>query len=298
MNNHSNTAKLLLPSRVVGNAIFKELQQLLNDNPELPDIIDIDFSRLSFIRSPGVAFLSNFSHWIMDQGTTVTFSNLDINKDAIKYLDDSMFFKQHLRKKLNPSSKCRPTTIPLKQVARRECHAWLEFDFLPWLMGHSGLTKTSLAEVVTCLKELFNNIDDHTKHEHGCVFGQWHPKEKQIIISIADFGLGIPNTVRRIQPDLNDTDAILKAVEDRFSSMSLPTNRGAGLHILLLNIVQRFCGRVTIRSMAGLVEFDNRNGMIYATPRTNVGFCVGTTIDLVIRTDQIPFAEEEENFEW
>ena len=232
MNNHSNTAKLMLPSRVVENAIFIELQKFFKTYPKLPDTVDIDFSRLSFIRSPGVAFLSNFSHWIMDQGATVKFSNLDINKEAIKYLDDSMFFEQHLGKKLNPSSKCRPSTIPLKQVARSECHAWLEFEFLPWLMGRSGLTKTSLAEVTTGLKELFNNIDDHTKFEHGCVFGQWHPKENKIIITIADFGLGIPETVRRVQPNLDDTAAILKAAEDGFSSMSLPTNRGAGLHLL------------------------------------------------------------------
>ncbi len=277
MSAEENIAALLLPSRVVGNNVFVELQTLLVSNPKIPDTVDIDFSRLTFIRSPGIAFLSNFSHWLIDQGAKVTFSNLNpISRPAIKYLDDSLFFEQHLGSKLNISSRCRPTTLPLKQVARSECHAWLEFEFLPWLINHSGLTKTSLAEVTACLKELFNNIDDHTEFETGCVFGQWHPKEKQIIISIADFGQGIPNTVRRVKPELDDTAAIIKAAEDGFSSKSLPTNRGAGLYLLLLNIVQRFCGRVTIRSMGGLVEFDNRNGLIYTTPHTNVGFCIGT----------------------
>ena len=287
-----------IPSRVEHNNIFLELQRLFLGNPALPDVIDIDFAKLTFIRSPGIAFLSNFSYWLVDQGATVTFSNLDINKAAIKYLDDSLFFEQHLGKKLDLGSHCRATTLPLKQVARSECHDWLENTFLPWLIGHSGLTKTSLAEVTTCLKELFNNIEDHTSFDIGCVFGQWHPKEKQIIISIADFGLGIPETVRRVEPLLDDNEAIIWASKEGFSSKSVPSNRGAGLYYLLLNIVKEFHGRVTIRSAHGLIEFDNRNDLLYITPHTDVGFCIGTTIDLVIKTDQIPFAEEEEDFEW
>ena len=291
-------AKLLLPRQVSGNSIFLELQKFLAANTKLPETVDIDFRNVTFIRPPGVAFLSNFTNWLIDQGAKVTFSNLSTERDAIKYLDDSLFFEQHLGEKLDPSSQCRSTTLPLKQVSRSECHAWLEFQFLPWLMDRSGLTKASLAEVKTCLQELFNNIDDHTTFETGCVFAQWHPQEDKILISIADFGQGIPDTVRRVKPELDDTAAILKAAEDGFSSKSLPTNRGAGLYLLLLNIVQRFCGRVTIRSGRGLVEFDKQNDMIYATQHTNVGFCIGTTIDLVIKTDQIPFAEEEEDFEW
>lgn len=291
-------ASLILPRSMVGDSVFKELEVFLEQNPRLPDTVDIDFSNLNFIRSPGVAFLSNFGHWLTQLGTKVTLSNLNVQKQAIKYLDDAQFFEQHIGRKLDSSSRCRPTTLPLKQVARSESHAWLEFEFLPWLTGHSGLTRTSLAEVTTCLKELFNNISDHTEFEQGCVFGQWHPKENQIIISIADFGQGIPEAVRSVEPNINDNEAIRLAATDGFSTMSLPSNRGAGLYLLLLNIVKRFDGKVTIRSRHGLVKFDKRNDSIYSTAHANVGLCIGTTIDLVIRTDQIPYAAEEEDFEW
>ncbi len=226
------------------------------------------------------------------------FDGLNSREKAIKYLDDSLFFEQHLGQKLNPNSRCRPTTIPVRQVAKTDSYAWLEFDFLPWLIEKSGLTKSSLAEVKTCLQELFNNISDHTIHDEGCVFGQWYPNKKEIIISVADFGIGIPENVSKIIAGLSDNQAILKAVEDGFSSQSLPTNRGAGLYLLLLNIVQRFHGKVTIRSHSGYVEFANRNDTIYQYDYTNCGFCIGTTIDIVLNTDQIPYAEEEEEFEW
>jgi len=280
------------------NNLFKTLGKFLDQNQTLPNEIEIDFSDVTFVSPPNVAFLSNFSHWFKQAGSSVTFSNMQQNREATKYLDDSGFFLTHLGKRLNVDGKCRATTMELKQIEKTHSHGWLEYDFLPWIMASSGLSKASLAEVKTCIQELFNNISDHTPFEVGCFFGQWYPKEKRIVISISDFGAGIPQNVKKIVPDLDDDRAIIKAVEDGFSSKSVPTNRGAGLYLLLLNIVQRFQGRVTIRSCHGYVKFENRRDMIYAQCEADVGFCIGTTIDLVIFTDKIPYAEEEEAFEW
>lgn len=291
-------AKLLLPRQLAKNNLFIRFGEFLDDNPEMPKEVEIDFSDVSFITPPSVAFLSNFCHWFGNAGATVTLVGLSQNRNAIKYLDDSLFFEQHVGRKLNPSSRCRSTTIPVRTVAKTESHAWLEFDFLPWLMKNSGLSKPSLAEVKTCLQELFNNISDHTIHDEGCVFGQWYPNLNKIIVSVADFGSGIPQNVGKIIAGLSDNDAIVKAAEDGFSSKSLPTNRGAGLYLLLLNVVQRFHGTVTIRSATGYVEFVNKQESIYVNCHTACGFCIGTTIDIVLFTDRIPHAEEEEDFEW
>ncbi|WP_305972711.1 MULTISPECIES: ATP-binding protein [unclassified Mameliella] len=264
----------------------------------MPAEVVIDFSDVSFITPPSVAFLSNFTYWFANAGAKVAFDGLNVNRAAIKYLDDSMFFEQHLGSKLDPSSYCRSTTVPVRKVAKTDSYGWLEFEFIPWLSEKSGLSKASLAEVKTCLQELFNNISDHTVHDEGCVFGQWYPNINKIIVSIGDFGIGIPQNVERVVPNLSDNGAILKAAEDGFSTKSLPTNRGAGLHLLLLNVVQRFCGTVTIRSHAGYVEFVNHEGKIYSVEYESCGFCIGTTIDLVLYTDRIPHADDEEEFEW
>ncbi len=264
----------------------------------MPSSVQIDFSNVRFIKPPSVAFLSNFSHWFGNAGVSVSFQGLDIGQQCIKYLDDSMFFEQHLGRKLDPRSSCRPTTVPVRKIAKTDSYAWLEYDFLPWLIEKSGLSKASLAEVKTCLQELFNNISDHTIHDEGCVFGQWYPNINEIIVSIADFGIGIPENVRKVVEGVSDNECILKAAEDGFSTKSLPTNRGAGLYLLLLNVVQRFHGKVSIRSGAGYVEFVNEDGNIYSRAHTQCGFCVGTTIDIVLDTSRIPCADEEEDFEW
>ena len=102
-----------------------------------------------------------------------------------------------------------------------------------------------------------------------------YPQERKIIVSIADFGVGIPETVRRIEGELPDSQAIIRASEDGFSSMSIPTNMGAGLHYLIQNIVENSMGRVVIRSLSGLVSFENQSGRSYA--RTMIG---STTVQI------------------
>lgn len=292
-------SRLLLPAYLIGHNLFKEFDRFLDANPDLPATIEVDFTHVRHIKPPSVAFLSNMTHWFRCMGSEVVFSGADLDREAIKYLDDSQFFELHGGEKLSPNSTCRPTTMPVRQLARSDSHSWLEYTFLPWLIDKSCLSKNSLAEVKSSLQELINNISDHTDFEEGCIFGQWYPKTNKILITVADFGVGIPQNVRKVTPDLTDSDCLVKAAEDGFSSKSLPTNRGAGLYLLLLNIVQRFNGAVTIRSGHGYAEFVNQDGSIYVTTNVECGYCVGTTIDIVLHTDQIPYEDdEEEDFEW
>jgi hypothetical protein len=47
---------------------------------------------------------------------------------------------------------------------------------------------------------------------------------------VADFGLGIPDKVREKVAGISDCDAILKAVEERFTTKSQPGERVAMIH--------------------------------------------------------------------
>ncbi|MGB0799329.1 MAG: hypothetical protein ACPGRD_08425, partial [Planktomarina sp.] len=60
-----------------------------------------------------------------------------------------------------------------------------------------------------------------------------------------------------------------------------------------------FKGKVTIRSDNGYVAFENRNGVLESHTTRNCGYCIGTTIDIVLSTDRMPRIEEiEEDFQW
>jgi hypothetical protein len=130
-----------------------------------PEAITFDFSRLNFIRPAGVVFLSNLGFWLNEKGTTVAFINCDPQRGAIKYLDDSLFFEQHCGQKISSTSCPRSTTRPLQRIAHKDSHAWLEADFVPWLAAQLGITQPSLYTFKACVSELFNNIQDHTRHD-------------------------------------------------------------------------------------------------------------------------------------
>ena len=100
-----------LPSQFEGVTLSKvaaELQEKCSDG--LPREIEIDFEKLEFIRPAGVVFLSNLVHWLNENGTRVSFANINVGSEPIKYLDDSLFFEQHQGKKIRDDARPRVTT--------------------------------------------------------------------------------------------------------------------------------------------------------------------------------------------
>lgn len=45
---------------------------------------------------------------------------------------------------------------------------------------------------------MLNNIKDHTEFDIGSIFAQHFPNKKEVVISVSDFGLGIPDKVREL----------------------------------------------------------------------------------------------------
>jgi len=263
-----------------------------------PELI-FDFGYLDFIRPAGVVFLSNLIHWLHEQNTTVKFLNTTRASQALLYLDDSLFFEQHCGAKVRVTASPRGTTRPLKKVAHRDSHAWLGSNLVPWLAMRLGITEASLYPFKVCASELFNNIQDHTRYDIGSIFVQHFPKEEGINICVSDFGLGIPNKVREKVDGLSDAAAILKAVEEGFTTKSQSSNQGTGLDYLLKTVVLGNGGQVTIYSCESIVRFGRRGTTIKPYVFSNVGFCPGTTIEINLRTDTIEvLPDEREDLQW
>jgi hypothetical protein len=296
-----HTVSVSLPKQFEGETLSRVAAEVQEKCPDgLPPQIRMDFGGLQFIRPAGVVFLSNLVHWLNAQGTKVSFCNINQASDSIRYLDDSLFFEQHCGKKLRGDSKPRSTTQPLKNIAHKDIHQWLDFVLVPWLADRLSITKASLADIRSCVSELFHNIEDHTQYDIGGVFVQHYPNEKRVTISLSDFGLGIPKKVREKVPGLSDPDAIKQAVQEGFTTKSRITNKGLGLDSLLKTAVIRNDGEVTIYSGKGIVRFYRRNTThLGSYVSEDVGFCPGTTIDINLRIETIEaLPDEREDLEW
>lgn len=263
--------------------------------------IRFDFSELQFIEPVGVVVLSNLLEYLGKLGVQTGFDGLTSPSMAVVYLDDSGFFKEYLGAPLREYAKLRGTTLPLKRVASPEAIGYLYNDIMPWIAQKLQTTAIALATVRVTLEEILQNISDHSGVNVGCVFAQHFPKEHELRIAISDFGLGIPANVRKIRPEVSDSEALAVAIQEGFTSKSNVRNRGAGLAILMRYVTLRNKGVVLITSGRGNLSavFDGRGTKI--TARTRDAHYPGTLVRVILKTDTIHELVEDvehEEFSW
>lgn len=292
-----------LPKRLNRDTMYTLLQKVINKEKEPVDNeIILNFETLTrFIEPSGVTILSNLLNWLDYKGVDVGIYTGELPdwECPNRFLDDSMFFHQYLGETLHPNAAVRSTTIPLKQVNAGSPIPWLENNFIPWLAYQLRISPKSLGTVKICLEEALNNIENHSNNATGCIFAQYMPHNHEILISISDFGVGIPYNVQKVLPSLNDPEAIRQAVERGFSTKSTPQNRGYGLDNLIHNVVVNGKGSVYIHSLGGILSCKNVNDSIQYRPRQALGYYPGTLIELVFNTNENDiFDIEEEEFTW
>ena len=87
-----------------------------------------------------------------------------------------------------------------------------------------------LSAVEVGLTESFYNISDHSKaNGNAFCFLSYNKDAEKLNVAVCDFGIGIPNCVRKVLPYLNDAQAISKAIEPRFTCQSAEHNAGLGM---------------------------------------------------------------------
>jgi anti-sigma regulatory factor (Ser/Thr protein kinase) len=158
----------------------------------------------------------------------------------------------------------------------------------PWIADRVGVDERSLDEFKTCIRELFNNIQDHSTEEIGCMHVQKYPNARRVKIAVSDFGIGIPTEVRKVKPSATDPHALYLAAQEGFTSKPGGRNMGAGLSYLTDNVVSRNRGEVSIYSGSGEIHFHAvPNGAKRQRVALSRGFYPGTLVSMTLRTDTI-----------
>ena len=291
---------LLLPWETDARTLFAEAKRLSFGNSGVPDDLTVDFSKLNRISPTGVTFLSNLAQWLEDRGRHFSLVNhVDRDRPAIRYLDDCGFFLDVEGLAMRPNAELRPSTLPLERIKAETGYSWLQNTLMPWLAPTLNIGRVSLYPIEVCIGELIKNIQDHSGRDAGSVFVQHFPNRSEVIISVADFGKGIPATVKAVAPHLDDSTAIVRALQHGFSSKKVPTKRGAGLDYLIETIIRTNGGRIDVFSGGGHVAAYRHQGTVQLTPVQGLGFCPGVTFDISLRTDTIERIEDKpEALEW
>ncbi|MFM0218248.1 STAS domain-containing protein [Paraburkholderia caledonica] len=289
-----------LPNRLTKETMYPLLSNVLRQvssgkNPP----IQIDFSTLKFIDSAGVTVLSNLISFLRRLDVKVNPKGHKGLTEPIKYLDDSGFFQSFYGYSISENPEVRPTTLPLQLVEYPRSYEYMGFKLVPWLARALKTEDRCLGAVQVCFQEIFNNINDHSGVGIGCSFAQHYPKDDTIQFTVSDFGMGIPKRVRTLQPELNDQQAIQKATEQGFTTQTTIRNRGAGLDVLIKNVVNKNGGAVMIHSGRGILScVRTPDGTVKRSPRPAPGFYPGTLIQMALHTDTFVSDIADEEFEW
>lgn len=292
---------VLLPMNFQMNAISKFASQIvsLDGNPVSKEIA-FDFSKLNFIDGSGYTVLSNAIEWLLANDVHVRIKNFERRDNhAIQYLDDCGFFYKYVKQRLRSDAKTRDSTLPCAYIEHSHGFSWVENKLSPWLEWKLRKSKGQMASIRTCVKEVLNNIADHSSVNTGFVHAQHYPTVNSIKITTSDFGRGIPNTIRSRYGAMTDTDAIKLAVQNGVTSQSRPNNMGAGLSYLVDTVVANR-GIVRFHSLTGNLTClcDNRGDLIQQA-RKGTGLYPGALIEIELDT-RLFFGDEDDrtDFEW
>jgi anti-sigma regulatory factor (Ser/Thr protein kinase) len=279
------TLTVMLPMTFKLDAIDKFSKDVVAPDGNPRDSVYLfDFARLNFIDGSGYTVLSNTLAWLQSHKVVCRFTNYaNLTRLAIVYLDDCGFFRQHLGGVLRRGSSLRETTLPCTHVENARAFSWIEHQFSPWAASILGVTYGNLSSLRSCLKEVFNNIGDHSSKNTGFVHAQHYPTVRHLKITVSDFGVGIPNTIRRSFGDMSDAAAIAHAAKEGVTSQSRPNNMGAGLNYLIDRVTDDD-GSVLIHSLSGnLACYTDRNRQI-RKPSVGRGTYPGTLVDITLDT--------------
>lgn len=269
-----------------------------NLNPAADKVV-FDFAKLNFADPTAITVLSNVVEYLKNKhGTKVYFRNYNYPTQGNKFLDDSGFFLRYVGQSVFKGSKLRPTTLPLEMVSYDRSFPWIHNTFAEWIALRVGLSTESFASINVCLQEIFNNISDHSGEKIGCVFTQHYPQKGEVMLTISDFGVGIPFNVRKVEPHVTDAQALERAVVEGFTTKSTKKNQGAGLNILTKYVVANNRGRVYLQSLKGSFNCIHAASGVRMSSRTERVTYPGTLIQITFKTGSLEPIGRKEEFEW
>jgi anti-anti-sigma regulatory factor/anti-sigma regulatory factor (Ser/Thr protein kinase) len=285
-----------IPNSFDSAAIFSFSQSVVRmDGYPIDNEIVFDFQNLRFVDGAGLTVLCNALEWLLSHNVKISARSFQpATRASIAYLDDCRFFEKYLGAALRPTASVRETTIPFESVSHAAAHSWLEQRFTPWMASTLQVSNGALGSLRAAIKEIFHNIHDHTALTKGHIHVQHYPKPKQVGITVADFGKGIPNNVRLQDSSQNDAEAIVLATQAGFTTKSKPNNMGAGLDFLVRNITSNK-GWIGIYSFRGRVICTGLpNSEISRVSYLGQAAYPGTLIDIRLPIDKFTGDDEEE----
>lgn len=260
--------------------------------------VRFDFSQCHFMRPNSVAFLGGIARWIQFHEGVVEFDWKTLHYDGpiIKNLCQNGFTEA-----FNYSYPgWDGNSIPYREDKILEMNGIMDYLTYSWIgKGWVQVSNRLQDAIAGRMWEIYNNAFEHSGTHIG-VFscGQYFPNINELILTVIDFGQGIPEKIRRHtkqdpRAQTLPASACLKwAFQRGTTTCNAGVPRGLGLD-LLKEFIRVNQGKLEVYSNEGYVRID-KNGEIY--DNCKIAF-EGTIIHITLRCDEHLYKFKDEPYE-
>lgn len=246
--------------------------------------ISINFSRCTFLRQNGVAFLGGLIRLIRSKGYKVNIEWSTLKSGVRANLEQNGFVHKF---DSQGNAPWQGNSVPYREDLKENEKSYLEYLKNQWLgRGWLNVSPSLRNAIVGNVWEIYINSFDHGHSPVGLITcGQMYPSFQTLKLTLVDFGEGIPNSVRNFKKnkDIDASDAMEWAFK-RGNTTKLGENhtpRGLGLD-LLKNFVILNDGELEIFSHEGYT-YINKVKEIHKKIDYYFG---GTLVTITLKTDE------------
>lgn len=260
------------------NSLAKIWQQVVDVGTNAQ--VSFDFSKCDFLRPYAIVFLGGLARTILDAGGTVNF------------LVQTMMSNIHMNLLQNGFASVmgadieswQGNSIPYREYLEPNEDVVIEYLTNEWLgRGWINISTTLRNEITGRMWEIFANAFEHSLSSVGVICcGQFFKSRKELVLAVADFGVGIPFNVKsfKAEPHMEEKDAMRWAFERGNSTSQTEGPRGMGLDFLK-EFVRVSKGTLAIYSHGGYAHIDE-SGELYDN---HPAFFGGTIVQVSLRCD-------------
>ncbi len=248
--------------------------------------VRFDFSGCDFLRPNAVAFLGGLARLVESRMGRVAFDWGSLQNDKVMTNMRQNGFAGTFGHR---SSGWTGESIPYREDATLDMNGIMDYltDF--WLgRGWVHVSELLRDAIVGRMWEIYNNAFEHSGSEIG-VFtcGQHFPRTDELVLSVVDFGQGIPAKVRNYlnsdsrAEQLTGAGCLRWAFQRGTSTCTEGVARGLGLD-LLKEFIRLNQGKMEVYSNEGYAIID-KNGERY---QNRPIFFEGTVVHITLRCDE------------
>jgi hypothetical protein len=267
---------------------FQQLFTIWSQTNDYFEEVRFDFSHCGFLRPNAVAFLGGLARLIESRMGRVVFDWSTLRNDAVKTNLCQNGFAEIFG---YPSPGWTGNAIPYREDASLNMNSIMDYLTLNWIGRGWVHVSTRLRDAIAGrMWEIYNNAFEHSGTEIG-VFscGQHFPREEALVLSVIDFGQGIPAKIRGFLRQYASEDEVskltgagcLKWAFQAGNTTKVGEPGGTGLD-LLKEFVRLNQGKLEAYSNEGYAIID-RDGERYLN--RNISF-EGTVFHITLRCDE------------